>query len=101
MNCTFVESFVTKFLLSIQDEFVVAFKSCSNEQRSLQAEISADHPFFIKGSAQWASLNPAATELHYGLSCQPLQRGDVCLLPYGPDVVACFNGSQSDGEENS
>ena len=79
----------------------MSFKSCHNEERSLQAEITADHPFFVKGTAGWASLNPPATELHYGLSCQPLQRDDVCLLPYDPDVVTCFNGTQWDGDENS
>ena len=78
----------------------MSFKSCNNKQTSLQAEITADHPFFVKETACWASLNPAATELHYGISCQPLQRGDVCLLPYDPDAVACCNGTQWDGDNS-
>ena len=81
----------------------MSFKSCNNDQTSLQAEITADHPFFVKGTdrAGWASFNPAATELHYGISCQPLQRGDVCVLPHDPDVMGRFNGTQWDGDKKS
>ncbi|KAJ7354900.1 HMG box-containing protein 1 [Desmophyllum pertusum] len=86
-----------------REECIVSFKSCNNDQTSLQAEITADHPFFVKGTdgAGWASFNPAATELHYGISCQPLQRGDVCVLPHDPDVMGNFNGTQWDGDKKS
>ncbi|KAM7439220.1 hypothetical protein ABFA07_011396 [Porites harrisoni] len=42
------------------DEFIVSFQSCNNEQTSLQAEITSDHPFYVKGKDGefWASLNP-------------------------------------------
>lgn len=70
-----------------QDEFIVTFKSCKNEESSLQAEIAADYPFFVKETACWASLNPAVTELHYDLQCQLLKKGDICWLPYDPGVM--------------
>lgn len=69
------------------DEFIVTFKSCNNEESSLQAEITADYPFFVKETPCWASLNPAVTELHYELRCQPLKKGDICWLPYDPGVM--------------
>ena len=75
----------------------MSFQSFNNEQTSLQAEITADHPFSVKrpDGEFWASFNPAATEVHYGISCQPLQRGDVCLLPNDRDVVGRFNNKNS------
>lgn len=84
------------------EECIVSFKSC-NDQTSLHAEITADHPFFVKGTDRpsWASLNPAATELRYGISCQTLKMGDVCVLPRGSDVLGSSNGTQCEDEEKS
>ncbi|XP_020624888.1 HMG box-containing protein 1-like [Orbicella faveolata] len=81
---------------------LVSFKSC-NDQTSLQAEIFADHPFFVRGTDRpsWASFNPAATELRYGISCHMLQRGDVCVLPCDSDVLGRFNGTQREGDQKS
>lgn len=82
----------------------MSFKLCNDEETSLQAEISTDHPFFVKGTDKtcWASFDPAATELHYGISCQLLLRGDVCVLPYDSDVVGLnLNGIRLDGDKRS
>lgn len=82
----------------------MSFKLCNDEETSLQAEITTDHPFFVKGRDKtcWASFDPAATELHYGISCQLLLRGDVCMLPYEPDVVGLnLNGIRLDGDKRS
>ncbi|XP_020602090.1 HMG box-containing protein 1-like isoform X1 [Orbicella faveolata] len=83
-------------------EWIVSFKSC-NDQTSLQAEITADHPFFVRGTGKpsWASFSPAATELRHGISCQILQRGDVCVLPCDSDVPGSFNGTQREGDQKS
>ncbi|XP_058967982.2 HMG box-containing protein 1-like isoform X1 [Pocillopora verrucosa] len=92
-----------KFDNNTTDEFIVTFKSCSNEETSFQAEITADHPFFVKGAdtAGWASFDPAATESHYGISCQPLRR-NVCVLPYDSEGVGLtLNGKQLDGKEKT
>ncbi|XP_020602111.1 HMG box-containing protein 1-like [Orbicella faveolata] len=84
------------------EESIVSFKSC-NDQTSLQAEITADHPFFVRGidRPSWASFNPAATELRYGISCQVLQRGDVCVLPCDSDVLGIFYRTQCVGDKKS
>lgn len=81
------------------DEFIVTFKSCNKEQSRLQVEITADYPFFLKDKDCWASLNPAVTELSYGLTCQTLQRSDVCLFPYDPDVVTYCRASDENSSE--
>lgn len=93
---------ITK-LLYFQDEFIVSFQSCNNEQTSLQAEITAHHPFYVKGKDGefWASLNPCSSELHHGISCQLLECGDVCMLPYGRDVVGFLSGTQWDTDKTS
>ena len=85
---------VSIFFLFNQEECIVSFKPCY-DQTSLQAEVTADHPFFVKGTDRpsWASFNPAATELRYGISCHILQRGDVCVLPSESDVLGSFNGT--------
>lgn len=85
------------------DEFIVSFQSCNNEQTSLQAEITADHPFYVKGKDAefWASLSPCSSEVHHGISCQPLECGDVCMLPYGRDVVGYLSGTQWDADKTS
>ena len=81
---------------------MVTFKSC-NDQTSLQAEITADHPFFVRGTDRpiWASFKPAATELRYGITCRTLQRGDVCVLPGDCDVVGNFIGTQRESDKKS
>ena len=91
-----------QFIFCHQDECIVSFKSC-NDQTSLQAEITADHPFFVRRTdrSSWASFNPAASELRFGINCQTLQRGDVCVLPRNSDVVERFNGIQRIGNKKS
>lgn len=86
-----------------QDEFIVSFQSCNNEQTSLQVEITANHPFYVKGKDGefWASVNPCSSESHHGISCQPLECGDVCMLPYARDVVGYLNGTQWDTDKTS
>lgn len=101
VDCQRIE---TKYGNNTMDEYIVTFKSCSDKETSLQAEITADHPFFVKGTdtAGWASFDPVATESHYGISCQPLQRGDVCVLPHAPEVVGLtLNGNELDGKEET
>ena len=64
-------------------------------------EMTADHPYFVRGTDRpsWASFNTAATELRYGINCQILQRGDICVLPRDPDVLGSFNGTQRVGDK--
>lgn len=41
-------------------------------------EISLDHPFFVYGQG-WASCNPELSMKMFGLKCQRLQVGDICI----------------------
>lgn len=50
-----------------------------NKNRSkVDIDASAEHPFFVYGQG-WASYNPELTLKTYGLKCQRLQVGDVCI----------------------
>ena len=41
------------------------------------------------------------SELRFGINCQTLQRGDICVLPRNSDVVERFNGIQRIGDKKS
>lgn len=41
-------------------------------------EVSLDHPFFVYGQG-WASCNPEMSMKMFGLKCQRLQVGDICI----------------------
>lgn len=41
-------------------------------------EVNQDHPFFVYGKG-WSSFSPENTKQHYGLHCQGLQVGDICI----------------------
>ena len=42
-------------------------------------EKASDHPFFIYEQG-WASCKPTKTLSHYGLPCQKLKIGDICVF---------------------
>lgn len=44
----------------------------------MSVEATAEHPFFVIGQG-WSSCNSERTENLYGLPCQRLQVGDVCI----------------------
>ncbi|VEN63202.1 unnamed protein product [Callosobruchus maculatus] len=61
-----------------------------NQRRAqVEVESSASHPYFVMG-AGWASCDPSATHLRYGLKVQRLQVGDVLisLTPRDPPATA-------------
>lgn len=41
-------------------------------------EVTEEHPFFVYGNG-WASYNPDLSMESFGLKCQKLQVGDVCI----------------------
>lgn len=41
-------------------------------------EVATEHPFFVYGQG-WASCNPELTYKAFGLKCQRLQVGDICI----------------------
>lgn len=50
------------------------------------AECALDHPFFVKDKG-WCSARPRQTLDRYGIPCQDLSTGDICLPPNHPEAV--------------
>jgi len=50
------------------------------------AECPPDHPFFVKDKG-WCSARPRQTLEKFGIPCQDLGSGDVCLPPNHPEAV--------------
>lgn len=49
-------------------------------------EAPITHPFLVKDKG-WCSLSPTSTATHYGIRCQELLSGDICLPPNHPDAI--------------
>lgn len=41
-------------------------------------DVNVEHPFFVYGKG-WSSFNPDGTQQKFGLKCQKLQVGDICI----------------------
>jgi len=52
----------------------------------MMAECPIDHPFFVKDKG-WCSAHPRLSLEKYGIPCQDLGLGDVCLPPNHPEAV--------------
>jgi len=50
------------------------------------AECPIDHPFFVKDKG-WCSAHPRLSLEKYGIPCQDISLGDVCLPPNHPEAV--------------
>ncbi|KAK3101318.1 hypothetical protein FSP39_002656 [Pinctada imbricata] len=59
-------------------------------QKNLIADCPKDHPFFVKDKG-WSSCIPDATAAHFGIPCQDLAVGDICLPPSHPDATFSNN----------
>ncbi|XP_031558912.1 HMG box-containing protein 1-like isoform X2 [Actinia tenebrosa] len=77
-----------------EKEYVASFHSTSADQPSLRAEVSGDHPFFVKYKG-WCSFNPDRTLTKYGILCQNLTPNDVCLPSSHPDVMKAIRIGRS------
>jgi len=49
-------------------------------------EAPVTHPFLVKDKG-WCSLNPNFTTNQYGVRCQDLSVGDICLPPNHPEAI--------------
>lgn len=49
-------------------------------------EAPITHPFLVKDKG-WCSMSPTLTSTHYGIRCQELSTGDICLPPNHPDAI--------------
>ncbi|KAM7350797.1 ataxin 1 [Cochliomyia hominivorax] len=71
------ESTVVKINTSLPTTAVITFSYDRNRSK-VDMEISLDHPFFVYGQG-WASCNPELSMKMFGLKCQRLQVGDICI----------------------
>ncbi|XP_060849073.1 uncharacterized protein DDB_G0275275 [Rhopalosiphum padi] len=55
-----------------------AVAAVTSKSQQVEMESGAEHPYFVFGRG-WASWSPAKTLAKYGLTCQRLQVGDVCV----------------------
>lgn len=70
------ESTVVK-ISSTQSNVIITFSYDKNRSKA-DVEVSQEHPFFVYGQG-WASCNPDLTLKSFGLKCQRLQVGDICI----------------------
>lgn len=70
------ESTVVK-ISTTQSNVVITFSYDKNRSKA-EVEVSQEHPFFVYGQG-WASCNPDLTLKSFGLKCQRLQVGDICI----------------------
>ncbi|XP_063704065.1 ataxin-1 [Culicoides brevitarsis] len=71
------DSTVVKITPSSNQVIVITF-SLNKNQNQVDMEANVEHPFFVYGKG-WASCNPDGTYQQYGLKCQRLQVGDICI----------------------
>lgn len=87
---------------------VVLTLSHGENKRTVDIETTTEHPYYIYGRG-WASCSPERTLSCYGLNCQRLQVGDVCvsLSPRQTSVaepippVPTVPSADSDSEDKS
>ncbi|XP_055909162.1 transcription factor mef2A [Eupeodes corollae] len=70
------ESTVVK-IIPTQSSVIITFSYDKNRSKA-DVEVSQEHPFFVYGQG-WASCNPDLTLKSFGLKCQRLQVGDICI----------------------
>uniref|UniRef100_A0A8D8I9I5 Ataxin-1 n=1 Tax=Culex pipiens TaxID=7175 RepID=A0A8D8I9I5_CULPI len=57
---------------------VIITFSYDNNRSRVDIEAAIEHPFFVYGQG-WASCSPEKSMQQFGLKCQRLQVGDICL----------------------
>ncbi|XP_022245293.1 ataxin-1-like [Limulus polyphemus] len=70
-----------------------------NSQVQVSVEAPVEHPFYIFQQG-WSSCSPERSLHRYGLVCQKLKIGDVCICltqKFSPDVQLAFNQFSSPG----
>uniref|UniRef100_A0A1I8N925 AXH domain-containing protein n=1 Tax=Musca domestica TaxID=7370 RepID=A0A1I8N925_MUSDO len=72
------ESTVVKISTSSQQPVATITFSYDRNRSKVDMEVSVDHPFFVYGQG-WASCNPEMSMQVFGLKCQRLQVGDICI----------------------
>uniref|UniRef100_A0A914W3N7 AXH domain-containing protein n=1 Tax=Plectus sambesii TaxID=2011161 RepID=A0A914W3N7_9BILA len=68
-----------------KDTSVLLCFSVGEHKVQVSVEATVEHPFFVIGQG-WSSCNPDRTRNLYGLPCQRLQVGDICISLTHRDV---------------
>ncbi|XP_075154545.1 ataxin 1 [Haematobia irritans] len=87
------ESTVVKINTSQSTMAVITFSYDRNRSK-VDMEVSVDHPFFVYGQG-WASCNPETSMQVFGLKCQRLQVGDICISLTKRTSSSISNGSET------
>ncbi|XP_055526677.1 uncharacterized protein LOC129719195 isoform X2 [Wyeomyia smithii] len=74
---------------------IITFSYNDNRSR-IDIEAAIEHPFFVYGQG-WASCSPDKSLQQFGLKCQRLQVGDICLSLISRDKpkIGLFSSSSS------
>ncbi|KXJ71232.1 hypothetical protein RP20_CCG021164 [Aedes albopictus] len=75
-NLRLAESTAVK--ITPRNNNVIITFSYDNNRSRIDIEATIEHPFFVYGQG-WASCSPEKSLHHFGLKCQKLQVGDICL----------------------
>ncbi|CRK91175.1 CLUMA_CG004860, isoform A [Clunio marinus] len=78
LDLQLADSTVVKILSSNNSNCVMITFSYDNNRSKVDIEAKLEHPFFVYGQG-WASCNPEGSLTAFGLNCQRLQVGDVCI----------------------
>ncbi|XP_053698058.1 ataxin-1 [Sabethes cyaneus] len=72
---------------------IITFSYDDNRSR-IDIEAAIEHPFFVYGQG-WASCSPEKSLQQFGLKCQRLQVGDICLSLISRDKPKSSHSSSS------
>ncbi|XP_058442720.1 ataxin-1-like isoform X2 [Malaya genurostris] len=74
---------------------IITFSYDDNRSR-IDIEAANEHPFFVYGQG-WASCSPEKSMQEFGLKCQKLQVGDICLSLIPREKNKSSHSSSSSG----
>ncbi|XP_058811548.1 uncharacterized protein LOC131676496 [Topomyia yanbarensis] len=72
---------------------IITFSYDDNRSR-IDIEAANEHPFFVYGQG-WASCSPEKSMQEFGLKCQKLQVGDICLSLIPREKIKTSHSSSS------
>ncbi|XP_067639354.1 ataxin-1 [Eurosta solidaginis] len=95
-----IESTVVKINTNTSLNTVTIAFSYDRNQSKVDMEVSTDHPFFVYGQG-WASCNPELSFKAFGLRCQRLQVGDICISLTKREPPNIHNSNNKNNKQNN
>ncbi|XP_055597888.1 ataxin-1 [Uranotaenia lowii] len=90
----------TTVKITPRNHIVIITFSYDNNRSRVDIEATIEHPFFVYGQG-WASCNPEKSMQQFGLRCQKLQVGDICLSLIPREKAPKMNHSSSTSSATS